>query len=314
MGRRKFLGAAFVAIWPMLVVSTGCGTEPQVNEGEVGQSAKAAVTCNSGYFSYYYNGDRFDYMLNVPAAPNGKLLVGLHGGGGTNIAYVSQWKLGELSDEMGFIALAPNGHPALTGGYVWNSGHCCASAVENNKDSVGMLTALIKDVKAACGASSVYMTGHSNGGMMAIRMQESSTLGISGIAPFSSTVGLNRPSGISWTMSAVTAPRVVYVHGKLDTNVRYNGGVTSATGVEEGRYDTSFADARSLFQSKTSTRLKSYTNSGAYTTLYYANSNKSKELYFRTVNAWEHDASSLDAAYPTGTKGALKDALVLLGM
>lgn len=99
-------------------------------------------------------------------------MIVLHGGGGTGeqMRVLSEFDL--LGDKQGFIAVFPDGTPTLgTQLMTWNAGDCCGKAQQRNIDDVRFLDVLIDTVvrKYNGDAKRVYMTGHSNGGMMTYR-------------------------------------------------------------------------------------------------------------------------------------------------
>jgi poly(3-hydroxybutyrate) depolymerase len=63
-----------------------------------------------------------------------------------------------------FLAVFPTGNGS------WNAGLCCGAARDSGRDDVGYLADVIADVKARWRPAKVYVTGWSNGGMMAERL------------------------------------------------------------------------------------------------------------------------------------------------
>ncbi|PCJ54120.1 MAG: hypothetical protein COA70_05640 [Planctomycetota bacterium] len=103
----------------------------------------------------------------------------------------------------------------------WNAGNCCGYAEQNNIDDVQF----VRDMVAALAGEwnvdldHVYATGHSNGGMMSYRLGMEAPDLVTAIAPNAGSIGV---SGLP----ATPVPLMV-MHGKLDTNVPYRGGVGS---------------------------------------------------------------------------------------
>ncbi|MCH2547746.1 MAG: alpha/beta hydrolase-fold protein, partial [Alphaproteobacteria bacterium] len=113
--------------------------------------------------SYYLFAPKGDAKTALP------LVLVLHGGGGSpqNIANVTGFS--ELAAKEKFLV----GYPAGTGRIsTWNAGKCCGYAERLNVDDVGFIEKLIADVKTRrnVDASRIYVTGISNGGMMAYRL------------------------------------------------------------------------------------------------------------------------------------------------
>jgi polyhydroxybutyrate depolymerase len=97
------------------------------------------------------------------------LVIGLHGGVGSGEQFAKSTRFDELAGEAGFIAAYPDGTGAAK---TWNGGRCCGYAVRNAVDDVTFVAALIDAVAARypVDLSRVYAVGHSNGGIMALRL------------------------------------------------------------------------------------------------------------------------------------------------
>lgn len=149
------------------------------------------------------------------------LVVVLHGGGANGENAMRMADLEGLADREGFILLYPDG----TGRpgdrvFTWNAGRCCAYALETNADDSGFLIALIDLFVQRYGAdpARVYVTGLSNGAMMAHRLAAEHADRIAAIAPVAG--GFN--------VDGVEPKRPVSViafHGLLDRHAPYDGGV-----------------------------------------------------------------------------------------
>jgi polyhydroxybutyrate depolymerase len=90
----------------------------------------------------------------------------------------------------------------------------------------------------------IYVTGHSNGGMLAYRLGAELSAKIAAISVSAGTIGgkadLRSPEV---RIQKPAEPLSVLVfHGKLDQNVLYDGGIT-VKGVVKGRYDLSVAQS-----------------------------------------------------------------------
>jgi len=115
------------------------------------------------------------------------VVIVLHGGGGNAENAVTMTGFDRIGQREGLIVVYPNGTaarervPLLT----WNAGHCCASAMKSGVDDVAfigaVIDALVKDGRAD--PSRVYVTGMSNGAMMAHRVGRELSTKIAAIAP-----------------------------------------------------------------------------------------------------------------------------------
>lgn len=124
-----------------------------------------------------------DFARETPAP----VVVVLHGGGGNAGNAVRMTGFDRVAAREGFLAVYPNGTAGRSRGRLltWNAGHCCAAAMTNRVDDVGFIAALI-DALVASGRADrtrVYVTGMSNGGMMAHRLAREIPDRIAAIAP-----------------------------------------------------------------------------------------------------------------------------------
>jgi polyhydroxybutyrate depolymerase len=124
-----------------------------------------------------------DFARETPAP----VVVVLHGGGGNAANAARMSGFDRVAARDGFIAVYPDGTAGRAGGRLltWNAGHCCAAAMTNGVDDVGFVAALI-DALVASGRADrtrVYVTGMSNGGMMAHRLAREIPERIAAIAP-----------------------------------------------------------------------------------------------------------------------------------
>jgi len=129
------------------------------------------------------------YILRLPPAmpPGGvPLVLVLHGGGGNGVNAESMTDFTSLARAKGFIVAYPDGSARGRGGLLtWNAGHCCGYAMQSNVDDVGFLSALIDDLRSRYPIDSkrVYVTGISNGAMMAHRVGRELPQKVAAIAP-----------------------------------------------------------------------------------------------------------------------------------
>lgn len=123
------------------------------------------------------NLDGRGYRLYAPSNLPEKvpLLLALHGGFGNSEYFQNALKIDRIANRYGFIVAYPNGTEGriwlMKNKRMWNSGHCCGIAARENIDDVGFLANVITDITAnyPIDTKRVYITGHSNGAMMAYR-------------------------------------------------------------------------------------------------------------------------------------------------
>lgn len=161
------------------------------------------------------------YLLHVPSSYDGftavPLVIALHYAGGNGSAFESTTGFSDKADSNNFIVVYPNG----IGGY-WNAGNCCGSAMEDNIDDVGFISALIDTISANYNIDStrIFATGFSNGSIMAYRLAAELSNKIAAIAAASGQMMLDE-------CNPVRAVPIMHLHALDDGSVPYEGGSAS---------------------------------------------------------------------------------------
>jgi len=138
--------------------------------------------------------------------------MALHGLGGDRFGMASAAPWAEDVAEDGFVAVFPQGALAS-----WNLGPCCPPASLASVDDVGFLGRVLDQVRARADVdpSRIYMTGISNGGMMAIQFACERSSEIAAVAPVAAT---------NVTGCAPDRPMsMLHLHGNPDDTVPYDG-------------------------------------------------------------------------------------------
>jgi polyhydroxybutyrate depolymerase len=134
-----------------------------------------------------------DFGRGTPAP----VVIVLHGGGGNAESAITMTRFDRVASRDGFIAVYPNGTNLWTTDRFlsWNAGHCCAGAMDARVDDVGFIGALVDALVATTRADPdrVYVTGMSNGGMMAHRLGRELSAKIAAIAPVAGAVFGDEP-------------------------------------------------------------------------------------------------------------------------
>lgn len=168
------------------------------------------------------------YRLFVPSGGLGvaPLLVALHGGLGSGAQFEVNSDFDGLATSNRFIVAYPDGVGLMSdgsgGARTWNGGDCCGPAVKRNVDDVAFLGALVLDVSEsnAIDPNRVYATGHSNGGIMALRLACEASDMFAAVGVQSAALGVQQ-----------CAPKrpvsLMQIHGTSDTNIPLSGGVGS---------------------------------------------------------------------------------------
>lgn len=174
--------------------------------------------------------DERTYRVHVPAGrarTDGlPVVVALHGGGGSGSAMEDYSGLSARADAEGFVVVYPDGSGRLRDRLLtWNAWNCCGYALEHDVDDVAFVDRLITSVgeEFHTDPRRVYVTGHSNGGMLAYRIGCELADRVAAIAPVAGALNTEdcRP--------ARPLPVVVF-HGTADRNVPYEGGTSTGVG------------------------------------------------------------------------------------
>lgn len=195
-------------------------------------------------------GDQREVRLHIPPAHDGRsqlpLLIVLHGGA-QNAAGVQRLSgLDADADEFGFIVAYPNGSGALEDKILtWNAGHCCGYALIRRIDDVRYIESLIDYFTSnyAIDPDRVYLTGISNGGMMAYRAGAELSGKVAGIAPIAASLGGQAvEQGRLFMPDQPSSPvAVIAFSGMQDQHVLYEGG--QALEAADPRVDISAAES-----------------------------------------------------------------------
>ena len=163
-----------------------------------------APETGSYVFTLEFDGLTRDYRLHVPpAAATGKplpLVLNLHGA--TQNAQLEEitTDMDPNADMNGYLVAYPDGTRiskvltpdpvAKNAQYGWNAGRCCGLPVTKHINDVGFLLKVIADIAARTPVDlrRVYMTGISNGGMMAYAMAAEASGHIAAISSVSGQV------------------------------------------------------------------------------------------------------------------------------
>jgi polyhydroxybutyrate depolymerase len=200
--------------------------------------------------SLFFENRTRSYIVHVPPSHDGQtdwpLVLFLHGGGGSAQGAATTYGLSAKADQANFIVVYPDGTGLLADrGLTWNAGHCCGFALQNNVNDVGFIKALIEKLRKEfrIDAKRIYVTGHSNGGMMAYRVGAELSELIAAIAPVAGSIG----GRLAPNTPVIRIPEpqqpvaLIAFHGILDENVKYDGGHGSNT--SGTRIDLSVAES-----------------------------------------------------------------------
>ncbi len=173
------------------------------------------------------------FFVHVPknlAAAHPPLVIALHGGGTNGKKMERFCGLSETAERYGFVVVYPNGSGRLKGFLTWNAGSCCGYAEKHDSDDVAFIRQLIQYMigQYHIDPSRVYITGISNGGMMAYRLAAEIPDLIAAIAPVAGTLTID-PGTIQAAMP------IIHFHGADDRFVPFEGG-RGSRGVTKNSY------------------------------------------------------------------------------
>ncbi len=189
-------------------------------------SASAKDGVGNSDVTFEFQGRTRHYVLYPPPAKlrpaHPALVLSLHGGGGSAKGQMLTDGLKALADEKGFILVYPEGIASmrlLDKIHVWNGGLCCGKAVEERVDDVAFLVEVIarleKEFKVD--AKQVYVTGLSNGAIMALRLACERPDLIGGVAPVAGALLVDHCA------KTKTPVPLISIHGDADPCVPVSG-------------------------------------------------------------------------------------------
>lgn len=166
----------------------------------------------------------------------------LHGGGGDPRNAELMSGMSELADREGFLAV----YPAGTGRFkrrllTWNAGNCCGYALDQSVDDTAFLAAVIERLikEGRADPKRVYMTGMSNGAMMAQRFACERADLVAAIAPVAGQLNIEK-------CSPSRPVSVLMIHGLKDEHAPYPGG--EGKRMIKPRMDRSVPDSAAMWE------------------------------------------------------------------
>lgn len=161
------------------------------------------------------------FHLYRPAGLTGPapLVVMLHGGFGDGAQAERAYHWDAEADAGHFVVAYPDGVDRA-----WNAGTCCGRPQRANVDDVGFLTEMVATIEAQIpiDTARVYVTGMSNGAMMALRLGCEAGI-FAAIAPVAGTLLTD--------CSHAQPTSVLQIHGTGDDRVPYDGGPGQPFGI-----------------------------------------------------------------------------------
>ena len=291
--------------------ATAPGNSIPIPEGPVGGGAGGGgnlpIVLAPGDYTYTFetsDGQR-SYVIHVPIGYDGTkalpVLLHLHGGMGTAASGNLSTKFSSLADSHEFIVVYGQGTTGAAGFTSWNAGGCCGSSQEKNNDIddvayVGTVLAQVQE-KLKVDTARIYVSGMSNGSMLANRLACEVPHLIAGVATVSGT------TQVSVCNPSRTIPHVI-IHGTIDTNVPYAGGKSGSPfnsgtfpAVEDELKTWSMRNGCNVMALSTSVAALEVSDGTSADRLTYASCPEGKEVVLYRINNGGH-------SWPGGTTGS----------
>lgn len=168
------------------------------------------------------------YNLRFPTSNNNqKAIIVLHGGGGNANQIEKSSKFTDSAIKQGYVVVYPNGTSKTGAGILgakmltWNAVHCCGYAKEEKINDIKFLEAIINELKNNYNIKGIYITGISNGAMMAYQSAIHLNNKINAIAPVAGSLFIDEKELYKNQVS------VIIINGMKDESVPYQGGYTN---------------------------------------------------------------------------------------
>jgi len=149
------------------------------------------------------------------------VLIALHGGGGNATGFQKYAGFDRLADREGFVVVYPDGTgPQGRRLLTWNAGGCCGQAQTAGVDDVAFTLAVLKRLAAdlPLDRTRVYVTGHSNGAMMAYRLAAEAADRVAAVGAVAGMMVVER-------FSPARPVAVLHIHSQDDPRALYRGGL-----------------------------------------------------------------------------------------
>lgn len=172
-----------------------------------------------------HDGRRRTYLVHVPPVADASplpVVIAFHGGGGNASGFRDYAGLDAVADRERFIVVYPNGTGLLRRVLLtFNAGNnCCGWARNQQVDDVGFAAALVDDLagRTSIDRRRVYVTGHSNGAMMAYRVAAERADLVAAVVAVAGAMSLD-------DFAPSRPVPVMHVHSVDDPRALYGGGV-----------------------------------------------------------------------------------------
>ena len=230
MMKSNLLMKVMIFVCPLSLI--GCGESDvtsltETDSAPVSDDATNDTTTeNATIHTLTHNDIDREFLLYIPNSYDGAsavpLLLNFHGFGGDINTFIDDADMRTLSEAHSFILVYPQGS-LLNGISHWNA---CPIGGDNksNADDFGFVEALIDDISSQyyVDQERIYVTGYSNGGMMAY-----------GLANYKSELIAAAASVSGAMLECTSVPShpmpILHLHGTQDSVIPYDGNTSYAS-------------------------------------------------------------------------------------
>jgi polyhydroxybutyrate depolymerase len=176
-----------------------------------------------GLYKLSFDDEGRSVLIDLPSNSVGPrpMVVAVHGFRASATKMKDVTRFGVVGDEEGFISVFPNGFGSALGvNRSWNAGDCCPPAINKGYDDAAFLDKVITTLeqRVCADPERTYGAGHSNGGMMMLRMA-CETESLDGVLAASGPLTVDQCDG-------TPIPTMLF-HGLADQVVLFEGGTAN---------------------------------------------------------------------------------------
>src|SRR5688572_16861034 len=195
-----------------LLAAAVAATEPATSSGAQRADGDRAAASAARTVALTFQGRMRQYVLYVPAASNGSLVLAFHGGGQVAAQMQQTTGLDALADREHFVVAYPEAVQRS-----WNDGGNYSDAERQAVDDVDFAKAVVADVARthAIDRTRVFATGLSNGGVFTHRLACEAADTFAAIAPVIATIA----TGVAASCRPSAPVGVVSIVGIADPSV-----------------------------------------------------------------------------------------------
>lgn len=198
----RLFALAAIGLWLAVAPAAGAQSESGVAEQSirVGAATRIFLVAN----------------IDTASAPRA-LVIALHGGGGNARTMIPRWL--DTAHREGFAVAFPDGVGRMERMGTWNAGGCCGHAMTSRSDDIAFISVLIDELVRTQNVDPrrVYVTGLSNGGMLAHRVGVELSDKVAAIAVVAGAM-------FGGEQAPATPLPVLIMHGERDEIVPFAGG------------------------------------------------------------------------------------------